>query len=129
LSVELLNEQADSYGVPTDGDAVHTPALLDADSQTWTALEASLAETDFDFPIDFSSDDEITLLSDDSLPANRAGGEDEDAFVSAEDELPDEPPADEDLDDEPEPKTELVEEQEEGAHGEEDVKDEDTEEE
>jgi len=72
LSVELLNDHTDPYGIPADGEGARQPALLDADSEAWQALEASLAQADFDFALDNGNNDDLTTTSfGEDLPAAR----------------------------------------------------------
>ncbi|NQU97783.1 MAG: hypothetical protein HQ548_09085 [Chloroflexi bacterium] len=69
LSVELLNERADPYGIAGDGGGAAPGGTRDADSKAWRELEASFAEAGLDFPVD-DRDDDLATLSGDGQPAD-----------------------------------------------------------
>jgi len=81
LSVELLNERADPYGIPTDDGGARRPGTADADSEPWLALEASLAEAGIDFPLDIGSDERLVALSGNGQPGDDPDSEAPDASL------------------------------------------------
>ena len=69
--MELLNERADPYGIAADGDGAGSRDNGDADSESWRALEASLAEAGFDMSLNVVGSDDLQAPSDDGQPENQ----------------------------------------------------------
>lgn len=95
LSVELLSEHTDPYGIVMEGDGGRTPGVIDSDAAAWRELEASLAEMDLDLSFDDDDDGGVPVIrtEEDELEDDESDDEEAD-FDETEEE---EEPVDEDI--------------------------------